>query len=132
MSTGLRIGDAVSIETKKLCSQRLTIKEQKTGKSRRIYINKRLLNLLITQAGSRYVFESPNDCNKHITRQAVWADVKKASRLLGIDKNISPHTFRKIYAVKLLKRYRDVKRVQKIIGHDSIALTVMYATSNLF
>ena len=132
VATGLRITDVLNIKTEKLKSQRLTIKEQKTGKSRRVYIKKALFTAMKRQAGAVFVFESPHDINKHLTRQAVWADLKKAASMLGIRENISPHSFRKLYAVKLMRRYRDVKRVQKIIGHDSLACTVMYATSDLY
>ena len=132
IDTGLRIGDVVALTTDKLKSNRIRIKEQKTGKVRRIYVKKRLLEQLRSIAGRRFVFQSPRNKRRHITRQAVWADVKKAAAEMGIEKNISPHTFRKLYAVKLLKRYKDPRKVQRIIGHDSVALTVMYATSNLF
>lgn len=132
IETGLRIGDAVAIESKKLKSQRVFVKEQKTGKTRRIYIKKGLFLALLAQKGRIFVFESPTDATRHLTRQAVWTDVKKCAHALGIEKNVSPHSFRKLYAVRLLNRYKDLKKVQRIIGHDSIALTVMYATSNLF
>lgn len=64
--------------------------------------------------------------SQHRTRQAVWADVKRAAKAFRIRQNVAPHSFRKVYAVELLRRCGDVKRVQRALNHSDCATTMVY------
>ena len=57
MSTGLRIGDVLAIRTEQARKPRFTIKEEKTGKARRIYLPRKLRERMFEQAGRFYVWE---------------------------------------------------------------------------
>lgn len=126
--TGLRIGDALAIRTAKL-GRRMTIREAKTGKSRRITIPPGLLQELEQQAGEVYVFEGAWDRQKHRTRQAVWKDLKRAAKAARIPANVGPHSARKVYAVELYRR-RGLKAAQAALNHDEAAVTLLYALAD--
>lgn len=89
-----------------------------------------LFRELSVQAGEVYVFEHRTDPNRHKTRQAVFADLKRASRAFRVKCNLSPHSLRKIYAVELFRKYGDLKRVQKALNHDNEVVTIIYALAD--
>ena len=129
LATGLRIGDVLKLRTEQLKRQRFTIREEKTGKSRRVYLPKALWKELQTNAGEVWVFEGRNP-EKHRTRQAVWHDIKRAQKLFRIDANLGAHSMRKIAAVELFKRTGDLLKVQEYLNHDNTATTMIYALAD--
>lgn len=132
LATGLRISDVLSIKTSQL-AQRMTIREQKTGKTRRVYIPKSLLDDMFLCAGRFYVFEHRLSEHEHRTRQAVFKDLKRAARLFRLEKDlqISPHSARKIFAVEKLKKYGDIKKIQKLLNHSNEAVTMIYCMADI-
>lgn len=131
IATGLRIGDIVLLKTSQIeNSNRVTVREQKTRKSRRIYLRRDLLCKLRAQSGDIWVFSGRNS-NKHFSRQGVWKALKKAANLCGYSENISPHTFRKYYAVNLMRRGFDLQYVSRRLGHSSEFVTMIYALADV-
>lgn len=131
LRTGLRISDVLSIKKEQLekgC--RFTVREQKTKKSRRVYLGKDLRERLLRQSGNIYVFEHALDPARHRTRQAVFKDLKRAAKALRIDANFAPHSMRKIYAVDYFRRY-GLAATQKILGHNYPSTTLIYLLSEL-
>ena len=129
-TTGLRVSDIVALKKDILKIKEPTIKEKKTGKSKRIYINKKLKTKLIEYSKNNkfYIFETSSKCG-HITRQAVHKAFKKAQEKSGIKKNISTHTMRKTYAMKLLKKNKGLKYVKDKLNHNAIADTLLYLSN---
>lgn len=132
LTTGLRLGDVLNLKTEHL-RQRMTIREQKTGKTRSFRLSKQLLDRLLIDAGKIYVFPNRVDYRKPRTRQAVWKDLKRAARLFRIPAklNIAPHSERKIFAVGQFKRTCNIKRVQELLNHSSEAVTWVYAAADV-
>lgn len=131
LRTGLRISDVLSIKKEQLekgC--RFTVREQKTKKSRRVYLGEDLRGRLLRQSGSIYVFEHALDPARHRTRQAVFKDLKRAAKALRIDANFAPHSMRKIYAVDYFRRH-GLAATQKILGHNYPSTTLIYLLSEL-
>ena len=129
LHTGLRVGDVLAFETAAL-KPRFWIKEQKTGKSKMVGLPAPLLSALRLQAGDFYVFAGRNDQSKPRSRQAVWADVKRAQKAFRLPQNIGAHTARKIYAVELMKQYGDIAAVQRALNHSSPTVTMIYAMAD--
>ena len=71
-----------------------------------------------------YVFL--NRRGKKLTRVMIFTIIKNAVRDAGIDKNISPHTFRHSFATHLVEGGADLKAVQDMLGHESITTTEIY------
>ena len=77
LATGLRVEDVVSLTRVQIMQGRVTIHEQKTGHIRRVTIPVKLReDILKRSQGSFWAFPSPKDKSK----QAVWYDLKRASR----------------------------------------------------
>ena len=129
LHTGLRVGDVLSLRTEQL-KPRFWVHEQKTGKARIVGLPASLLDDLRKQAGAVYVFEGRKDFRTHRTRQAVWADVKRAAKAFRLPQNVAPHSFRKVYAVRLLEQYGDIEKVRRALNHSSVMVTYIYAMAD--
>lgn len=129
LHTGLRVGDVLRLRPEQLAAQ-FWITEQKTGKRKRVGLPAALLRDLRAESGRTWVFEGRNDWRKHRTRQAVWADVKRAQRAFRLPQNVAPHSFRKVYAVELMSRYGDIERVRRALNHGSASVTMIYALAD--
>ncbi len=67
-----------------------------------------------------------NRRGKQLSRVMVFMVVKECAKLAGIDKNVSPHTFRHSFATHLIEGGADLKAVQDMLGHESILTTEIY------
>lgn len=126
--TGLRIGDVLALRSEQL-RQRMTVIEAKTGKRKRVYLPKKLFDQVKAQAGKVWVFPSPKDPEQHRTRQAVWADIKRAAKAFRLPQNVGPHSLRKIYAAREWERTGDLDAVADKLNHSHRypATTMIYA-----
>ena len=132
LATGLRINDVLALKTIKVKKQRFTIREEKTGKTRFIRLPAELQKRCLMCCGQHYVFEGRLNGRTHRTRQAVFKDLKKVAAAFGLKKNIAPHSLRKIFAVEEFEKCGgNLKKDQKLLNHDSEAVTMLYAMSNL-
>lgn len=61
-----------------------------------------------------------------LSRVSVFNMVKKQALLAGVDKEISPHTFRHSFATHLIENGADLRIVQEMLGHESILTTELY------
>lgn len=129
LQTGLRVGDVVSLRSDSL-KKTMTVTEQKTGKKKRVTLPVVLLRQLRDQSGKVFVFEHRTDENRHRTRQAVYADIKRAAKAFRLKENLTPHSLRKIYAVKIYQRTGDLEKVRTALNHDSESVTMLYALSD--
>lgn len=131
LATGLRINDVLSLKAEQIKQQRFTVREEKTGKTRAIYLPKELQERAFACSGKHFVFEGRCNGKAHRTRQAVFKDLKRVAKLFGIKENIAPHSMRKIYAVEEYRKYGNLKRVQKLLNHSNEAVTQLYAFANV-
>ena len=63
---------------------------------------------------------------KRLTRMMVFYIVKRLAEAAGIRKTISPHTLRHSFATHLLEGGANLRAIQQMLGHESIATTEIY------
>ncbi|MBE6194718.1 MAG: tyrosine recombinase XerD [Rikenellaceae bacterium] len=67
-----------------------------------------------------------NNRGKALTRNMVFMIIRKAVERVGIEKSVSPHTFRHSFATHLLEGGASIRQVQEMLGHESIETTEIY------
>ncbi|MFB2556906.1 site-specific tyrosine recombinase XerD [Herbiconiux liangxiaofengii] len=61
-----------------------------------------------------------------LSRQGAWLVIQSAAERAGLATHVSPHTFRHSFATHLLQGGADVRVVQDLLGHSSVATTQLY------
>ena len=67
-----------------------------------------------------------NRRGRQLTRAMIFTIIKDLAVKAGIQKNISPHTFRHSFATHLLQNGADLRSIQQMLGHESITTTEIY------
>lgn len=77
------------------------------------------------QKGSEgHVFLNRN--GKKLSRVMIFTIIKNLAMHIGLNKTISPHTFRHSFATHLIEGGADLRAVQEMLGHESITTTEIY------
>ena len=138
-ASGLRVSEAVALRPADIDSSRMVLRvdQGKGRKDRYVMLSPRLLEVLRDywriERPKPWLF--PGDgADRHISKNAVEQACQKAHRAAGIDKPVTPHSLRHAFATHLLESGTDVRRIQLLLGHRSLATTSRYlkvATSSL-
>src|ERR1017187_10709621 len=130
-AAGLRISEAVQLKTDDIDSARMVIRvdQGKGQKDRYVMLSPRLLEILRdwwrVEKPSQWLF--PGDLpGQHIGRNAVELACQNARRRCPIPKPTTPHSLRHAFAVHLLESGTDVRTIQLLLGHRSLATTARY------
>lgn len=67
-----------------------------------------------------------NTRGKGLSRQSAWEIVKTSASRAGVTTELSPHSFRHSFATHLLDGGADIRTVQELLGHASVATTQIY------
>ena len=67
-----------------------------------------------------------NRRGRKLTRAMIFTIIKNLATTAGIQKNISPHTFRHSFATHMLEAGADLRAIQEMLGHESILTTEIY------
>jgi len=138
-AAGLRVSEATHLKVTDIDSQRMVIRVEqgKSQKDRYVMLSPRLLEELRAywKRARPAAWLFPGDMpGQPISRHAVSQACDKARRVSGIDKPITPHSMRHAFATHLLEAGTDVRRIQLLLGHRSLATTSHYlkvATSSV-
>lgn len=139
-ASGLRDSEAVQLRPPPdIGSARMVLRvdQGKGRKDRYVMLSPRLLEVLRDcwriERPRPWLF--PGDgADRHISKNAVEQACHKAHQACGIDKPVTPHSLRHAFATHLLESGTDVRRIQWLLGHRSLATTSRYlkiATSSL-
>jgi site-specific recombinase XerD len=130
-AAGLRISEAVRLKAAAIDSARMVVRvEQGKGrKDRYVMLSPMLLEILrsywIAVRPKEWLFPGIHD-DRPITKDAVEAACQKAHRLSGLSKPVTPHSLRHAFAVHLLESGTDLRTIQLLLGHRSLATTAKY------
>ncbi len=130
-AAGLRISEAVALTPPAIDSKRMVLRvEQGKGKKDRyVMLSPKLLEILRAwwrvERPEHWLF--PGDIpGRHISKDAVEQACQKAHCICKISKPITPHSLRHAFAVHLLESGTDVRTIQLLLGHRSLATTAKY------
>jgi len=130
-AAGLRVSEATRLKITDIDSQRmmLRIDQGKGHMDRYVMLSPRLLEALrgYWKIARPLTWLFPGDLpDQPITTGAVQGACKKAHRASGITKPITPHSLRHGFATHLLESGTDVRTIQLLLGHRSLATTSRY------
>lgn len=135
-SCGLRVSELIELKISDLFFEEGFIKVTGKGDKQRFvpiglstqnYINHWLAirNHISVQPHSKDVVFL-NFKGKKLTRAMIFTIIKQLVEKSGINKTVSPHTFRHSFATHLLENGADLRAIQMMLGHESITTTEIY------
>jgi integrase/recombinase XerD len=132
-SCGLRVSELVNLRISDLFFKDSFIKVTGKGNKQRLVPVGELaidaINLYLSQSRRLFKEEDILFLNRRggkMSREMIFIIVKKYSEKAGINKDISPHTFRHSFATHLVENGADLRVVQEMLGHESILTTEIY------
>ncbi len=135
-ASGLRVSEAASLKLPDINQEAGFLRcVGKGGRERVVPVGSHALKWLqkyLTEARasfgpkpeSRQIFL--NRFGQPLSRQSIWGIIRFYAREAGIRKRITPHTMRHSFATHLLEAGADLRVVQELLGHASIATTQIY------
>ncbi|WP_417014629.1 site-specific tyrosine recombinase XerD [Alistipes sp.] len=132
-SCGLRVSELISLRIQDLFFGEGYIRVIGKGDKQRLVpistvARERIHRYLDKRPGARSNEEVLflNNRGRQLTRVMVFTILRQAAQRAGIDKHISPHTFRHSFATHLLEGGASIRQVQEMLGHESILTTEIY------
>jgi site-specific recombinase XerD len=130
-AAGLRVSEATHLMVADIDSQRMTLRidQGKGHKDRYVMLSAQLLLVLReywkVERPTTWLFPGKYP-GRPIPEGAVQLFCRKAGRVCGITKPITPHSLRHAFATHLLESGTDVRTIQLLLGHRSLATTSKY------
>ncbi|EOU1468067.1 tyrosine-type recombinase/integrase [Clostridium perfringens] len=134
LCSGLRLSEMLDLQWKdiNLMSGQLKVVQGKGKKDRILWVNEDMLNILRNwkiEQSNKYgvvdlVFCSRN--KKRLDDKGIRKMIETYSIKAGINKHITPHTLRHTYATDLLRETKNIRLVQKALGHADLSTTMIY------
>lgn len=134
--TGARISEAVSLSAEDISRETASVMLLGKGEKERIvplgsyalaaldaYLVRGRPALAAKGSGNPYLFL--NKRGNPLSRQSAWEIIRRAAQRAHL-RHISPHTFRHSFATHLLQGGADIRVVQELLGHASVATTQIY------
>jgi len=140
-ATGIRVSELVGINREDVNFKERLIRIRGKGKKERLVPFGRIAGermtaylgvrptLLKSEVGERALFL--NSRGGRLTARSVERIVDKYIRLTAVRRKISPHSLRHSFASHLLSRGADLRVIQELLGHESLATTQKYTHLNL-
>ena len=134
--SGLRVSELVNLKLSNVyLAEGYMLVEGKGNKQRLVPLSPQSIkqiefwkidrNLLQIQKDNEdYLFL--NRRGKKLTRAMIFEIVKNFAERAGLQKNVSPHTFRHSFATHLLENGANLRAIQQLLGHESITTTELY------
>lgn len=133
-ATGIRVSELLGLRREQLHIRECYILVESKGKARVVPLGdiaasslQRYIDLAEERFGEMTGNVFVNLNGGTLSRQGFWKIMKQYKEKVGIEKDITPHTFRHSFAVHLLAGGADVGSVQEMMGHKEKSTTMEYA-----
>lgn len=139
LNTALRISDILQLtwemifdENKQEFRSHITVREQKTGKENRIFLNQDTRRILEEyyysqrMHNSPYVFYSFKNKDKPLSRYQAYRIIRSAALKVGLEGHISCHSLRKTFGYHAWKQGIPPALLMNIYNHSSFQITQRY------
>ncbi len=134
---GLRVSEIIDLKISNINFKESYLKvEGKGDKSRFVPLaayTAQMIREYIAEVRSKYKINKKcedilflNSRGSAMSRVIVFIIIKELTEKAGINKKISPHTFRHSFATHLLQNGADLRYIQEMLGHSSITTTEIY------
>lgn len=126
INTNLRISDLLRLTREDIVDNQIIIREQKTGKTKRIHLGDKTLEQvtpLLPETGT--LFPSRKG-GKAISRQQAWRILNDAAARAGLNIEFGTHSLRKTFAYHAYKQGVDIALLMRILNHASQRETLRY------
>ena len=128
-SSGIRVSELVSLNRDSIQNRCFTV-VGKGKKSRLCFIDRRTESLLdeylnSRQDGSNALFIS-REYKERLSVSCVQFIIRYERKKIGIDKPITPHSFRHSFATNYIRNDGDIRPLSKMLGHANLDTTAMY------
>lgn len=127
--SGLRVSDILNLKVKDLGKDYINIKEKKTGKQKRIFVNpilkKAVAHYISDKDPEQYLIKSQGSYNRPISRIRAYQILKGIGDKFGID-NLGTHSMRKTWGYHYYSQTKDIALLQKVFNHSSPQITLRY------
>lgn len=133
---GLRVSELIGLEISKIYAEEgYLVVRGKGSKERIVPMSEAAVSTLEDYFEDRSVLDVKPGCEntvflnrrgRRLTRERVFQIVKSLAEDAGIRKNISPHTLRHSFATHLLEGGANLRAIQQMLGHETIATTQIY------
>lgn len=129
--TGLRISDILALKVRDVKGKDyIYLREKKTGKEKRITLNRFLKKLYAEYIEGKKDYESlfagRLRVNQPISRQRAYRILVDAGKQFGIEDGIGTHTMRKTFGYHYYQKTKDVATLMEIFNHDHESITLRY------
>ena len=135
LNAGLRLAETLDLDWSNLDTERaiVDVRAGKGDKDRRLFLDEQFATSLsiwerkeVEWLGEQpnYVFTTGN--NTRINPRYVRAMVKRQCNRADLPDWVHPHTFRHTFATDLYKKSKDIRMVQKALGHADLSTTMIY------
>lgn len=133
INSGLRISDILKLRVSDVKRPYFNIKEQKTGKTKRIAmtpaLQRELKEYIKDMEDHEFLFKSREGINKPIGRSMAYKILREAAEYVSLE-GIGTHTLRKTFGYHFYKQYKDPALLQEIFNHSSEDITLRYIGVN--
>ncbi|ELC8402641.1 TPA: tyrosine-type recombinase/integrase [Clostridium perfringens] len=134
LCTGLRLSEMLDLKWKdiNLMSGQLKVVQGKGKKDRILWVNEDMLNILRNwkiEQSNKYGVVDLVFCSRTKSRlddKGIRKMIETYSIKAGINKHVTPHTLRHTYATDLLRETKNIRLVQKALGHADLSTTMIY------
>ena len=132
---GLRVSELVNLEISRVfLKDKYLMVNGKGRKERIVPMSDMVIDLISDYLKVRGEVIKPGEENvlylsrrgTRLTRQMIFTIIKRLAAQAGIKKTISPHTLRHSFATHLLEGGANLRAIQQMLGHETIATTEIY------